>query len=147
MGGTAPDSVISSISTQNITFNNHNNGLPPSKFASSSMTQLVKVISTNYDRNGKEFVSSFEGIEFPIWGLQFHPGKLAYEWDENEVLNHSPIAIADMQWVASLMYSQAKYNFHSFPSSEDEQNALIYNYNPVFTYSECMDFVQCYFWN
>jgi len=146
--GTAPSHVISSISTQNITFNNHNNGLPPSKYYGNSEIQsYVKIISTNYDRNGKEFVSSYEGIDYPIWGLQFHPSKLAYEWDEDEVLNHSPVAIADMQWVASLMYSQAKYNFHSFPSSEDEQNALIYNYNPVFTYSECMDFVQCYFWN
>lgn len=145
--GTAPSYVTSTITTQNITFNNHNNGLPPSKFYASEMPKYVNIISTNFDRNGKEFVSSLEGINYPFWALQFHPSKLAYEWDANEVLNHSPTAIADMQWVASLIYSQAKYNFHAFNTPQEEQDALIYNYPPVFTYSACNDFVQCYFWN
>jgi len=145
--GTAPIKVLSSLSTQNITFNNHNNGLPPSKYESSPLTTYVKVISTNFDIQGQEFVSSFEGIDYPIWGLQFHPSKLAYEWNPNEDLNHSPIAIADMQWVGDLMYSQAKFNFHSFPTQQDEQNALIYNFPAVFTYAVCNEFIQCYFWN
>ena len=146
--GSAPEWVVSTISTQNITFNNHNNGLPPSKYAATpGLNEVVSVISTNYDRNGKEFVSSFEGIDYPIWGLQFHPSKLAYEWNPNEVLNHSPTAIADMQYVADVLYSQAKFNFHHFPSAQEEQNALIYNTPPVFTYPVCNGFVQTYFWN
>lgn len=146
--GNLPKEIYDNLATANVTFNAHDNGLPPSKYMNSaSLSSYVRVLSTNFDRNEKEFVSSYEGIRYPIWGIQFHPSRLAYEWKPYENMNHSPQAIADMQFIAYFMYGQARKNFHKFESQQSLQNALIYNYAPVYTAPECSMFEQCYFWS
>ena len=144
--GNLPDEIYDSLNTQNVTFNAHNNGLSPQKYSNStSLQNFVTVLSTNFDRNGKEFVSSYEGKEYPIWGIQFHPSRLAYEWKPYEDMNHSPQAIADMQFIAYTLYGQAKFNHHTF-SPEVLQDTIIYRYPPVYTAPICSMFEQCYLW-
>jgi len=146
--GEAPLWVKESVTQRNLTFNNHDDGLPPEYVEQfPGLKQSIVVLSTNQDRKGKQFVSSWEGKDLPFWGLQFHPSKNAYEWDEDEDLDHSLLAVSVMQWVASLIYSQARYNHHHFASSQAQTNALIYSTAPVYTYDACHDFTQCYFWN
>ena len=146
--GNASPKVIESLASQNVTFNAHDNGLPPAKYDNStSLQSFVTVLSTNVDRNGKEFVSSYEGIDYPIWGLQFHPSRLAYEWRDDEVMNHSLQALQDMQYVAYFLYGQARKSTHAFPSKAAAEEALIYNYAPVYTAPVCPTFQQCYFWS
>ena len=116
--GDAPSWVTESVTQKNMTFNNHNDGLPPESLERfPSLRESITVLSTNKDRQGKTFVSSWEGVDLPFWGLQFHPSKNAYEWDEDEDLDHSLLAVSVMQWVGSLIYSQARYNEHHFASS------------------------------
>lgn len=146
--GNLPKEIYTSLATSSVTFNAHDNGLPPSKYwKSSSLKSFVNILSTNFDRNGKEFVSSYEGKEYPIWGIQFHPSRLAYEWKPYENMNHSPQAIADMQFIAYFMYDQARKNFHTFESQQALQNAIIYNYAPIYTEPICSMFEQCYIWS
>ena len=107
---------------------------------------MVQVLSTNYDRNGKEFVSSYEGIRYPIWGLQFHPSRLAYEWKPYEDMNHSVQAVVDMQYIAYSIYNQARFNSHSF-DEETLAQTVIYNSPVTYTAPQCSMFEQCYIWN
>ena len=43
--------------------------------------------------------------------------------------------------------SEATANFNHFSSKSDEQTALIYNYNAVYTGPKLGDFEQCYFFD
>ena len=40
-------------------------------------------LSTNIDQEGLEFISTIEAREFPFYGSQFHPEKIAFEWAPN----------------------------------------------------------------
>ena len=146
--GSLPSEIVHSLATDNVTFNAHDNGLSPSKYYSStSLQSYVDILSTNYDRNGKEFVSSYEGKKYPLWGLQFHPSRLAYEWKPYENMNHTPQAIADMQFIAYQLYDQARHSHHSFNKPGLLQKSLIYNYPPMYTAPMCSMFEQCYIWS
>ena len=106
---------------------------------------MVAVLSTNFDRNGKAFVSSYEGRHYPIWGLQFHPSRLAYEWKAREEMNHSIQAVVDMQYVAYFMYNQGRFNHHHFDPDFLHQ-VIIYNTPPRYTPSLCSVFELSYIW-
>ena len=60
--GHASKGLIHALRKRSITMNAHANGIPVDTFY--NQTELVKsfrVISTNYDRNGTHFISTFEG--------------------------------------------------------------------------------------
>ncbi len=37
------------------------------------LNNFYKIVSYNYDRKGKVFVSTIEGIDYPFYGVQWHP--------------------------------------------------------------------------
>ena len=39
------------------------------------MDKFWKVLSTNNDEEGLEFISTMEAIDYPFFGTQFHPEK------------------------------------------------------------------------
>jgi gamma-glutamyl hydrolase len=82
--------------------------LPPNAEAFASTPELHKrwkVTSVNLDLNGKPFVSTLEPIDpisFPVYGVQYHPEKNAFEYgldfhDGNnvpyEAIDHSPAGL------------------------------------------------------
>lgn len=92
-----------------------------------------RVMSTNTDKNGVEFISSSESAMFPFAGVQFHPEKNAYEWNINQTFNpHFPEAIQSGRYFYDWIVGQARLNDHSFDSSDEEQESLIYNYDTVY---------------
>jgi len=77
----APERIMDILGTQNVTMNNHHYGIYPQHFADTpSLTSFFTVLSTNVDRQGTPFVSTIEGIKYPIFGSQWHPEKNAFEW-------------------------------------------------------------------
>jgi gamma-glutamyl hydrolase len=69
------------LATQNITMNNHVNGISPQKFLENDgLTSAFYITSTNIDQNGKPFVSTIESIHYPIYGVQYHPEKNNFEY-------------------------------------------------------------------
>ena len=92
-----------------------------------SLANFYKILSTNKDLQGVEFVSTIEANNYPIYGTQWHPEKNAYEWGMDsdgipkEGINHSPQAIAVEQYMANFYVQQARHNFHKFDSPEDEK--------------------------
>lgn len=60
--GHAPKGLIKSLSKRSITMNAHALGIPTLSFYNNTaLMKKFRVISTNYDRNGTHFISTFEG--------------------------------------------------------------------------------------
>lgn len=73
-----------------------------------------------------------------------------YRWGKtsdgvpNEAINHSPDAILVEQYTSDFFVEEARKCNHKFTSEEDEDAALIYNYQPTKTSGS---FVQEYFFH
>lgn len=141
----APNECLKTLKEQSVAFNMHKNCVPIEKFwGTNSLAEFFDVLSTNRDRNGLEFISTIEGKKYPIYGTQWHPEKLQFEWEPKEAISHSPDAILVGQYMANFFVKQARQSTHHFPSVEEEEKALIYQYNPLDTSKEST-FQQCYF--
>jgi gamma-glutamyl hydrolase len=72
------------VQTQNVTLNNHHQGIEPDHFALyENLTRHFHVTSTNVDDQGRPFVSTMEPkypARLPIYGVQYHPEKNAFEY-------------------------------------------------------------------
>ena len=56
------------MSTENITFNNHNFGITVQTFnARPELNQAYTILGTSQDRKGIEFVAAMEGMTPEIW--------------------------------------------------------------------------------
>lgn len=66
--------MFQDLQTLNITYNHHVMGVSPAKFQE-TLSSRLRVVATNVDRAQRRFVSAFEGVEAPIFGVQFHPEK------------------------------------------------------------------------
>ncbi len=72
--------VYEILETQNVTMNNHHYGIYTKHFQETEkLSSFYNLISTNVDRQGVEFVSTFEAFKYPIFGVQWHPEKNIYE--------------------------------------------------------------------
>eukprot|EP01116_Phalansterium_solitarium_P015696 TRINITY_DN3492_c0_g1_i1.p2 TRINITY_DN3492_c0_g1~~TRINITY_DN3492_c0_g1_i1.p2 ORF type:complete len:308 (+),score=88.69 TRINITY_DN3492_c0_g1_i1:55-978(+) len=141
----APADVVQIVASEPVTMNNHMYAVAPADFeASQNLKQFYNVLATNQDRDGKTFISLMEGFRYPIYAAQWHPEKPQFEWNPQEVINHSPDAIYAMQYFGRFFVNEARKSTHAFPSQEAEQAALIYNYQPVYTEPFDADFEQCY---
>lgn len=105
------------LATQPVTMNVHQVGLAPAEYAQNeALKSVFKVLSTNVDRQGREFVSSIEGRDAPIYGVQYHPEKNIFEWGTfadgtpYEVIQHTPEAVQITQSIANFYVSEARKN-------------------------------------
>jgi len=132
--GSAPSDIVDILATQNVTMNNHHYGIFTEHFQSTtSLSSFFRLISTNKDRQGVEFVSTIESFDYPIFGSQWHPEKNGFEWGKtngipNEAINHSPPSIAIAQYTADFFVQQARQNTQAYSNAAAEDAALIENY-------------------
>jgi len=68
-----PSSVRDILSTQNVTTHWHMYGVSAAAFASNLAPSGLVSTSINFDKEGKEFVSSLEHSSLPIFATQWHP--------------------------------------------------------------------------
>ncbi|RVE58545.1 hypothetical protein OJAV_G00195330 [Oryzias javanicus] len=127
-----PSELMAALASEPLTVNAHQFSLATTTFYSDgSLKNFYRVLSTNTDGN-TEFVSTFEAYDYPVYGTQWHPEKNAFEWTR-PFIPHSPSAIKTTFYMAEFFVSEARKSFHRFKSQEEEDKALIYNYNPVYT--------------
>ncbi|XP_068437848.1 gamma-glutamyl hydrolase-like [Clinocottus analis] len=125
-----PAELLEDLASEPLTANAHKWSITLSTHnTNEELNNFYKVISTNTDGT-TEFVSTVEAYDYPIYGTQWHPEKNAFEW-RNSYIPHSASAIKTGFYMADFFVKEAKKNFHRFESEEEEQKALIYNYNPV----------------
>lgn len=90
-----------SVSSLNITMNNHHKGIEPSLFMrNKNLTSMFHITSTNEDLDGRPFVSTIESFDFPFFATQYHPEKNNFEYSVEkdtalpyEAINHSDDAV------------------------------------------------------
>ncbi|KAJ0402385.1 hypothetical protein ATCC90586_010016 [Pythium insidiosum] len=118
-----------------ITMNNHHQGITPGQFAKyDKLTSFYSVLSTNVDRQGREFISTIEAKKYPVYAVQFHPEKNSFEYGEYpdgspyEVIDHSFDAIRMGQYFANFFINEARKNDLRFGDSHQQTASLIYNY-------------------
>ncbi|XP_060730192.1 gamma-glutamyl hydrolase [Tachysurus vachellii] len=140
-----PKDLMTSLANKPLTENSHEWSITTEKFtANKKLKNFYKILSTSTDGQ-TEFVSTVEANDFPIYGTQWHPEKNAFEWTR-EYIPHSPAAIRTTFYMAQFFVSEARKSLHKFPSKKEEQNALIYNYQPTYTGTKSL-FVQKYYFD
>ncbi|CAL4100204.1 unnamed protein product, partial [Meganyctiphanes norvegica] len=141
-----PNNVLEDLIYENTTINFHRWCMTRENFTASGLIDDVKLLSTNVDYNGLEFVSTMEHKELPIYGVQWHPEKNPFEWadDDNHInIPHSPAAIRVAQYFANKFVLKARENDQSFSSLEEENTHLIYNHEPFYVHG-WSSFMQIY---
>ncbi|KAG7374962.1 peptidase C26 family protein [Nitzschia inconspicua] len=120
------DYIYDAVVHHNITLNNHHIAIRPNVFRDTPqllVSQYWKITSTNLDLQGKPFVSTMEPIDpsvLPVYGVQFHPEKNAFEYGlypntniPYEAIDHSPPGIAMSTYMASFFVQLARENMIS----------------------------------
>ena len=135
----------------------------------SNLVQFYKPLASSLDDNGLEFVATIEAVNYPFWGVQFHPEKNVYEWGVKYTsVPHAPSAVKAGLYFAEFIVNEGICNFrlknvkfnclylcnykarknqHRFGSQQEEESYLIYNYAPVYTGNVSSSFIQSYFFN
>jgi len=131
----APKDVIPILTNENITWQQHRDGIDPSLYlgANPKLSSFFRLIATNVDKKGKPYASMIESFNFPIYATQFHPERNQFEWSENEELIHSFNASITMQYLANYFVNETRKSNHIFVSPNEELRYLIYSFNPTYT--------------
>lgn len=132
------------LGTEAVTYNSHQLCFTKEDFAKHGLDQQFDILATNQDRNGLEFISAYESKDYPFYGVQWHPEKAQYEFVRNKNIPHSLNSVKVAQYFANFFVEEARRNDHSFDTWEEEQEALIYNYNPVFIGKQNSSYEQVY---
>ncbi|XP_072043766.1 gamma-glutamyl hydrolase-like isoform X1 [Amphiura filiformis] len=142
-----PNDILNTLTTVNMTFNYHHWGISPTNFTKSEeLKNFYRILSTNVDENGVEFISTMEAYNYPIYAIMWHAEKNQFEWNPHKEfrLDHSLEAIQAVQYFANFFVNESRKNSHKFSSEEEERKHLMYNFTPVYT-ADVVSYEQCYF--
>ncbi|KAL3921751.1 MAG: hypothetical protein SGILL_002580, partial [Bacillariaceae sp.] len=132
--------IYEAVVHHNIAMNNHHLGISPERFRETdSLASSWQITSTNIDLNGKSFVSTIEPIDKqknPIYGVQFHPEKNAFEYGFRpnttipyEAIDHSPEGIAFSVHLAGYFVNTAKENMNKARFRREHESRRQKHYN------------------
>ncbi|KAK2717253.1 gamma-glutamyl hydrolase-like [Artemia franciscana] len=142
----APANVLDILSSENVTANFHRKCLTRENMTLSGLDKTYRVLAVNHDSNGLEFISLWEGVSEPFYGVQFHPEKNVFEWTTKYLsIPHSAEAVESGMFFGEFFLSEARKSDHKFPSQEEEQNYLIYNYQKTYVGNKNSTFQEVYF--
>lgn len=141
-----PKDLLLALSEENITSNFHSWSLSLQNYTrNAKLKRFYRVLSTNSDGR-KDFISTMEAYRYPFYAVQWHPEKSPFEWVDKPGMIHSVSAVRASFYTASFFVSEAMKNQHRFPSPQEEEKALIYNYTPVFKGLDAI-FMQNYYFD
>ncbi|XP_053212026.1 gamma-glutamyl hydrolase A-like [Panonychus citri] len=151
----ASDQIIKTLSNKRVTYNAHSWCLPVSPVSGQFFPRIgdfFRTLAKSIDSNGIEFISLIESVDYPIYGLQFHPEKPAFEpviSPDRSNTPHSLDAVLIGQFFANLFISEARKSVHRFPDDNyNYRKQLIYNYCPQYTaLNASYDNEQVYYFN
>lgn len=129
----APQTVIDILDQERVAANFHHFCITPENFTSCGLDQSWRIIATNEDKDGLEFVSAFEHKSFPYYGVQFHPEKNLYEWHKSSSIVHSIGAVKSSQYFAEFFVEETRKSANLFKTDGEANRFLIYNWPAQFT--------------
>ncbi|XP_060099693.1 gamma-glutamyl hydrolase [Heteronotia binoei] len=141
-----PNDLLQEMASEPVTSNYHFWSLSVKNFTNNEkLRSFYKIVTTNV-HDKVEFISTMEAYAYPVYGVQWHPEKNPFEWKNETGIPHSRSAVKVTYYIADFLVNEARKNNHRFPSKKEETEALIYNYNPVFT-GTFSSFEQAYFFD
>ncbi|KAG8441186.1 hypothetical protein GDO86_006798 [Hymenochirus boettgeri] len=141
----APPGLLQVLSQEQVTANFHHFGITAQTFKTNEkLNNFYRVLSTNRDENGVEFVSTMEARNYPIYGVQWHPEVNRFQWSSDYAFPHSPSAVWISQYFADFFVNEARKSQNHFESVEEEEAALIYNWTPKYI-ANISTYEQAYF--
>ena len=119
----APPNIYNSVTKYPITMNNHHQGIEPQQFQQNPyLNQYFVMTSINEDLNFRPFVSTIEPkypYQYPIYGVQYHPEKNAFEYATYpntsipyEAIDHSPMGIELSFYLAEFFMNCVRFGQH-----------------------------------
>ncbi|KAF8771920.1 Gamma-glutamyl hydrolase like protein [Argiope bruennichi] len=129
-------SLENKMKSQNVVVHYHEWCLTPKNFTLSGLDKYFKVLALNQDARNMTFVSIIEAYNYPFYGVTFHPEKVLFEWiifKSRKHIPHDSDSIRVSQYFANFFVDEARKNDHHFSNKKEEDGALIYNYDPVYT--------------
>lgn len=131
--GNAPKGLLRGLAEKPITFNAHAWGIPTdSYYNNTKLKKAFRVISTNYDRNGTEFISTYEGRDAPLYGLQWHPEKVLFVYNPSLAVDHGMVSTLASQYVANFFVLEARKSPNRFTSRREEEDHLVFKHYPTY---------------
>ncbi|XP_065160884.1 gamma-glutamyl hydrolase-like [Atheta coriaria] len=124
-----PDTILQILRSENVTANSHRYCFTEKTFQKYNLLQEWRVLSTNYDDNGLEFISSYEHTTLPFYGVQFHPEKNAFEFEPH--YEHGGNAVIAAQYFGNFFIDECRKNKHEI--DEQLRDELIYKYVPRYS--------------
>eukprot|EP00730_Choanoeca_flexa_P013843 TRINITY_DN5784_c0_g1_i2.p1 TRINITY_DN5784_c0_g1~~TRINITY_DN5784_c0_g1_i2.p1 ORF type:complete len:307 (+),score=84.73 TRINITY_DN5784_c0_g1_i2:1-921(+) len=141
------EEIYQAMQTENLTMNYHQQGVPSTTVTSNDkLDNFFTILSTNVDQAGKEFVSTFEGKHYPVYGTQWHPEKNTYEFGQGQNTLHTSHAIELTFDMAHFFVDQARQSQHVY-SEEELSKDIIWNYTPIYTGPQGSHFEQVYYFD
>lgn len=119
------DELILALETEPITYNIHYFGIHLSDFNSNkNLSSHYRVLSTNIDDSGVEYVSATEHVEFPFYTVQFHPERNLFLYDMPNT-PHSQHARELATKLADRLVSEAKMSMNNFEDYNEMVGLLV----------------------
>ena len=112
-------------------FMSHTWGIDPAKFKTDEgLAKMFTMTSTSTDCiHDSTFVSSMESPDYPFQGVQFHPEKQIYQWNDDVGYNHYWDSVMINRYLADTFVKQARQNTNTYGDYETTQKAIIENYD------------------
>jgi len=124
-----PEDLYDKMTTANLSVFVHYNMIHVEAFQNNALLNATLTPTTfSYDTEGKKYVSSYESPNMPIYGTQYHPEKVAFEWRAGYPINHGYDAVRLQQYLANFFVNETRKNTNLFPQQE---KYLIDNYHDV----------------
>nr|CAD7263147.1 unnamed protein product [Timema shepardi] len=103
----APDHVIEILKTKDVNANFHSYCVTEKNMTKMGLIPDWRILATNHDLNGLEFVSVIESRDFPYYGVIAHPEKNPYEFNPTRNYPHSAGAVVVAQFFANFFVDEA----------------------------------------
>ncbi|XP_015687349.1 gamma-glutamyl hydrolase [Protobothrops mucrosquamatus] len=140
-----PEEIYELLASEPVSSHFHSWSLSMQNYTKNKkLRNFYKILTTNF--HNVEFISTMEAYSYPIYGVQWHPEKNPFEWKNSTGIPHSSASIKVTFFLADFFVNEARKSNHHFSSKKAETNALIYNFNPVFT-GTFSSFDQAYFFD
>jgi anthranilate/para-aminobenzoate synthase component II len=119
---------INNIENQDNVYMFHNKSFVMGEKYMKQYDKFLKVTGTT-KKNGKDYVSMYQFLSLPFYGVQFHPEKIIYEWLQ-EGIPHNNEAIMFSKRLCEIFMFECDKNYNTnILAGNNDTNFFIENYD------------------
>jgi len=126
--------MVEILTKANLTYNYHMKCLTDAGLKKAGLENFYRPLAYSLDKNNNKFITIFEAIEYPFYGVQFHPEKPSFEFvtkSKQTHIPHSRESIAVSRYFADFFVQQAQRSGHLIDRTFVDTK-LIYASQPMY---------------